>query len=63
LGPDDAIYTVVKRSEPGSRTPLEAKFTRHAQQSLEPVLVEADPPAVCIGGLAHAIGAKRPSFS
>jgi hypothetical protein len=60
IGADGALYTVVKRGAPGG--PYTAKFTRHAQGSLEPVLVEAEPPRVRIGGRVHAIGAKDPRF-
>jgi hypothetical protein len=69
IGPDGAIYTRVKES--GPRGPFEAKFTRHAQASLEPLLVEADEsvedgsspaPGVRIGDHVHAIGAKEARF-
>ena len=60
VGNDDALYAVVKRDAP--QGPYEAKFTRHAQASLHPVLIDAASPAVCIGERSYAIGAKRPRF-
>ena len=39
VGAHDALYATVKRAARGG--PFEAKFTPHAQASLEPVLVEA----------------------
>jgi hypothetical protein len=59
-GSDGALYAVVKRAAPGG--PYEAKFTRHAQVSLEPALVDAEVPAVRIGDRQHTIGAKRTGF-
>ncbi len=40
VGPNGAVYARVKASERGG--PFEAKFTRHAQTSLAPLLVEGD---------------------
>jgi hypothetical protein len=60
VGADSALYTRVKRAAPGG--PYEAKFTRHAQVSLEPVLVETEPASVRIGGRLYAIGAKGTRF-
>jgi uncharacterized protein len=41
----DALYTKVKKDKPGG--PFEAKFTRHAQTALAPVLVdEGGKPAI-----------------
>ena len=63
IGADDALYARVKRDARGG--PFEAKFTPHAQASLEPVLVasaEGDHPAARIGQDVHAIGAKKPAF-
>ncbi len=57
IGADDALYAVVKHF--AAFGPYEAKLSRHAQASLAPVLSEADPPSVLIGGSEHAIGAKR----
>jgi hypothetical protein len=55
-----ALYAVVKQGTRGG--PYEAKFTRHAQGSLAPVLVDADVPTVDIGGRQFAIGAKSAPF-
>lgn len=60
VGSDGALYALVKRTS--AQGPCEAKFTRHAQTSLEPVLVDAGGPAVRVGKTSHAIGAKRPQF-
>jgi hypothetical protein len=60
VGSDGALYAVVKRG--AAQGPYEAKFTRHAQVSLEPVLVDAAGPAVRIGATSHAIGAKKARF-
>ncbi len=63
IGGNGALYALVKRDARGG--PFEAKFSRHAQTSLEPLLVplpEGDQPAVRMGGLLHAIGAKSPAF-
>jgi hypothetical protein len=57
IGTDGALYTSVKRSASGG--PYEAKFTRHAQLSLDRVLVEADAGSVAVrmGGRTTTIGA------
>jgi hypothetical protein len=61
IGPGDALYAVVKPLAPGG--PYEARFSRHAQTSLSPLLVlEGDSPAVRIGGQVHGIGAKKARF-
>jgi hypothetical protein len=67
IGPGDALYTVVRPGARGARGargggPFEAKFSRHAQTSLGPVLADAESPAVVIGGRVHAIGAKETRF-
>jgi hypothetical protein len=56
VGPDGAVYTTVKRTARGG--PFEAKFSRHAQSSLEPLLVEpsAGRVAVRIGSRVEGIG-------
>jgi hypothetical protein len=54
IGPDDALYAQVKRAAPGGT--YEAKFTQHAQTSLEPLLVPGDPPGVRIGSRVVSIG-------
>ncbi len=53
LGESDAVYARVK----GAR--FDARFSRHAQTQLAPVLVEADPPTVRIQGRDVAIPARR----
>jgi len=61
VGPDGALRVAVKRNAPGG--PFEAKFTRHAQTSLEPILVDdAEGPSVVVAGRIHAIGAKPSRF-
>jgi hypothetical protein len=50
-GTDGALYTVVKRAARGG--PFEAKFSRHAQASLGPLLVER-----AAGGVAIRIGSR-----
>jgi hypothetical protein len=59
VGPNDALYTEVKRASP--RGAFTAKFTRFAQAQLEPVLAEdASAPgriAAKIGGRVVRIGA------
>jgi hypothetical protein len=60
-GPDSALYAVVKRGAKGG--PYEAKFTPHAQSSLEPVLVDGTASgrvAVSIGPRVRTIGAEHP---
>jgi hypothetical protein len=57
IGRDDALYVRVKDAAPGG--PYEAKFTPHAQTSLEPMLVPGDPPALRIGSRTVAIGGER----
>jgi len=61
VGADGGVYATVKAAAPGG--PYEAKFTRHAQNSLAPALVEpsepgAASPAVAIAGRLYRIGAK-----
>jgi hypothetical protein len=69
VGRGEALYTAVKRgggTQGGrGRGPFEAKFTRHAQASLAPALVDVDgdnTPRVKIGGQVHVIGAKIARF-
>jgi len=55
IGEGGALSTTVKRGAPGG--PYEAKFTRHAQSSLAPVLVEVDGrAAVRVGARAITLG-------
>jgi len=64
VGPDGALYAVVKRAQKGG--PYEAKFTPHAQGSLEPLLVDAPAAAaepriaVRIGGRVRTLGEADP---
>ncbi len=44
LGKDGVVYAIVKPAR------LEARFSRHAQTQLEPILVEAEPPTVVVEG-------------
>jgi hypothetical protein len=60
VGGDGALYAVVKGSAP--RGPFEAKFSRHAQTSLAPVLEDGPEPSVRIGTRIHSIGAKTSRF-
>ncbi|MDP9035152.1 MAG: hypothetical protein M3O50_10115 [Myxococcota bacterium] len=60
VGDGGALYAMVKQSAPGG--PYEAKFTRHAQTSLDPVLLDSQPPRVRIGDRVYAIGAKDRRF-
>lgn len=46
VGQDDALYTVVKHDK--LRGPWEAKFSRHAQTSLSPLLCPAEGGHVCV---------------
>lgn len=57
-GAGDTLYTHVKRDRAGG--PFVAKFTRHAQSQLSPVLVDGDAPRICIDGQMHAIPGPRP---
>ena len=57
VGANGALYAVVKRD--ADRGPFEAKFTRHAQAALAPLLVdEGGAPAVAIGGKIERVGAR-----
>jgi uncharacterized protein len=60
VGADAALYARVKGGVRGG--PYDAKFTPHAQASLEPVLVEGrggESPGVTIGGRVVTIGGAR----
>ncbi len=50
LGDDGVVYARVKKE--GS---FEARFTRHAQTQLAPLLVEGDPPRIRVSGVDHAL--------
>jgi hypothetical protein len=58
IGAEGAVYASVKAGAP--RGPFEAKFTRHAQASLAPLLVEGagGMPAVRIGGSVQRLPAR-----
>ena len=57
VGEDGAVYARVKREKAGG--PYEAKFSRHAQTSLAPLLAAGDGgPAVRVGGRVFAIPPK-----
>jgi hypothetical protein len=57
VGQGGALYARVKDSREGG--PFEAKFSRHAQASLTPLLVEVDgAPAVRVGGRVVRIGRR-----
>jgi hypothetical protein len=58
VGQDDGLYATVKRDARGG--PYEAKLSRHAQASLEPLLVEGPggQPAVRIGGQTILVGTR-----
>lgn len=49
VGEADVVYARVKGGA------FDARFSRHAQTSLAPLLVEADPPTIQIAGRAYAI--------
>ena len=44
VGPDGIVYASIKNGA------LEARFSRHAQAELEPILVQAEPPILRIAG-------------
>ena len=63
IGAQGALYAKVKSGAAAGRAgAFEAKFMRHAQSALGPLLVEGSPPAVRIGGRLHAIGARSAEF-
>ncbi|AKT39678.1 hypothetical protein [Chondromyces crocatus] len=53
LGADGVVYA---RARGGT---LEARFSRHAQTQLEPLLVEAEPPTVSVGGKTVVLPDRR----
>jgi uncharacterized protein len=60
VGDGDALYAKVKAGATGG--PFDAKFTAHAQASLEPALVEGDAaghPAVRLGDRVVPVGRAR----
>ena len=54
LADDGVVYARVK----GGR--FEARFSRHAQTSLAPLLVEAEPPTLRVGGRDHVLVRRAP---
>ncbi|MFO0675614.1 MAG: hypothetical protein U0169_03710 [Polyangiaceae bacterium] len=57
-GSDDALYTHVKANVAGG--PFEAKFTRHAQGQLEPLLeFEGGTPAIRVGNRVVPLGGRH----
>ena len=51
LAPDGVVYARVKGGD------FDARFTRHAQTQLAPLLVADDPPTVAAGDARHVLGA------
>jgi hypothetical protein len=49
IGPEGAVYARVKGGL------FDARFSRHAQTQLAPLLVEAEPPTVCVEGVRVVI--------
>ena len=58
FGADGSIYASVKIDAPGG--PYDAKFTRHAQASLAPVLVETDDSAAAVSLAGRIVRIGRP---
>jgi hypothetical protein len=52
VGEADAVYACVKGGA------FEARFSRHAQTSLAPLLVEGEPPTIQVRGRAYTIGER-----
>jgi hypothetical protein len=52
IGEDGVVYAKVKAGR------FEARFSRHAQTQLAPILVKADPPTVRVGGEERVLSAK-----
>jgi hypothetical protein len=52
VGAADAVYARVKGGA------FDARFSRHAQTSLAPFLIEGEPPTILVGGRAYAIGER-----
>lgn len=55
LGDDGVVYARVKGGG------FEARFTRHAQTQLAPLLVASEPPTVEVAGRAYAIPPRAPA--
>ncbi len=54
LGEDEVVYARVRAGG------LEARFSRHAQTQLAPLLVQDDPPTLAVAGREVALAARRP---
>ncbi len=50
---EGVVYAAVKGGA------FEARFSRHAQTSLAPLLVSAEPAVVCVGDLSSTLGARQ----
>jgi len=57
LGEDGVVYVRVKGGE------FEARFSRHAQTQLAPILVEERAPSVRVGGVLHTLEPREKSVS
>jgi hypothetical protein len=55
LGDDGVVYARVKAQA------FEARFSRHAQAALGPLLVSAEPPAVRVGDVEAELPGRRPA--
>lgn len=49
LGPDGALYARVKGGA------SDARFSRHAQTAIAPLLISAEPPVIRVGGVDYTI--------
>jgi len=54
LGDDGVVYAKVKSGA------FDARFSRHAQTQLEPLLTNAEPPRVRVGNTEHSLGSRHP---
>jgi len=57
LGEDGVVYVRVKGGE------FEARFSRHAQTQLAPILIEGQPPRVQVGDVEHGLALRVKSVS
>jgi hypothetical protein len=55
VGEDGVVYCRVKGGA------FEARFSRHAQTQLAPILAEGDPPRLSVGGKEFPLPARAPS--
>jgi uncharacterized protein len=56
VSPEGVVYT--RLDKPGGV--FEARFSRHAQASLAPLLVSAEPPCVCVGDVTAELPVRAP---